>query len=326
MRTFKPGAVHQKQPANAARPDPMLSQQRFDTKFIRHLQRTIGNQGIQRLLETNQRMTTHFFSIPKIMIQGRFNPPGDANHDPLLDQYGRESGIPRDRVTQQDPGYEQWLRDRHVHITLDMPVPAIPTPDHSRDEYQLRAWEKADFTFEPQLSFRCDHVLVDGSERSFVSDIGIRLTNSTFHYFIARHIYENSVGLGVERGARHTWLTIYNRIDRHAREHFYRYEQVIDSMRLTLMQWFATLPTRNNPVTIPQGELEAYLEESFQYYVASLRAELSRTTCDWEQADYPNLLRGIPSVGGRLVPSCDPIPAVPPMPIMPTAVTSDAPR
>lgn len=274
---------------------------------ILKLQRTVGNHAVQRLL-------------------GREDPI----HDPLLDQYSRDTGLPRDTVTQHDPGYEAWILGNQapqppITITLDLPVPAIPAPNYSQDEQQLGAWERANFVFTARQLFSCDHTTSNGSEESFVTDIGIELTQGRFEYFIARHIHEHAQDRGLPPDVRNTWSRIHLRIRQHAGEHFVRYRQVIDSTRQALMQRFVALPTRNRPLRIPQVELETYVSALLAHLVGRLRFELWQTTCDWEHADYPNLLRGIPNVGGRIVPACDPRPAVPPEPIMPIVVTPGSP-
>ena len=269
--------------------------------------------------------------IQNLLVQGRIPPPGDTIHGPLLDQYARDTGLARDTVAQHDPGYEAWLLGRpiappSINITLDMPVPATPAPDYSRDETQLGAWERANFLISPQSWFSCDHVVNNGIESSFVTDVGIRFTQATFEYFIARHIFENMSDPGRPAGERVTWSSIHIRVRQHAGVHFTRYRQVVDSMRQTIMQRFASLPTRSNPIRIPQRDLEAYLGALLVYLVARLHFELWQTTCSWEHADYPNLLRGIPDVRGTFVPACDPRPTVPPEPITPVVVTPGQPR
>jgi hypothetical protein len=281
---------------------------------------------------SENRIPTRLSSNRNLLVQGRIGPPGDPIHGPLLDRYSQETGLPRDTVTQHDPGFQAWLLGRPIvpppiNVTLDMPVPAAtPAPDYSRDETQLGAWEKANFLLAIQSSFSCDHVINNGIESSFVTDIGIRFTQSTFEYFIARHIYENMNDLGKPVDERVTWRRIHLRVRQHAGEHFTRYRQVVSSMRQTILQRFAALPTRNSPIRIPQRELEAYVGALLVYLTARLHFELWQTTCNWEHQDYPNLLRGIQSVSGSFVPACDPQPRVPPEPIMPIVVTPGSPR
>lgn len=275
---------------------------------------------------SGKRIRTWFSPVQDLLVQGRIAPPGDAIHGPLLDRYSQETGLPRDAVTQHDPGYEAWLLDRPlvpppINITLDMPVPATPAPDYSRDETQLGAWERANFLISPRSSFSCGHVISNGVESSFVTDIGIQFAQSTFEYFIARHIYENMNDRGKPVGERVTWSRIHSRVRQHAREHFTRYRQVVSAMQQTIMQRFVALPSRNSPIRIPQRDLEAYLGALLVHLTARLHFELWQTTCNWEHEDYPNLLRGIPSVSGSFVPACDPRPSVPPEPIMPVVVT-----
>lgn len=261
----------------------------------------------------------------------------DPIHTSLLDQYSRDSGIPRERVTQHDPGYEAWLMQRRsatispattttpalpVNITLDMSVPATnPAADYTRDETQLGAWEKANILLNVQQSFSCDRIVNNGIESSFVTDIGIRFTRADFEYFIARHIYENMNDHAREVSERIIWRQIHGRIMVHAREHFTRYRQVIAAMQQDFQQRLSALPNRNNPIQISQQELETYVSALLQYLIARLHFELWQTTCNWEHADYPNLLRGIPNVSGRFVPACGSPPIVPAAPVLPIVVT-----
>jgi hypothetical protein len=269
----------------------------------------------------------------QIRVEGRVPPPGDPIHDPLLDRYSRETGVPRETVTQHERGYESFvlgtpLVPPAINITLTMPVPAaIPSPDESQDVDQLGAWELAKFRYRPRGSFVCDHVVNNGIESSFVTAVGIEFTQSTFQYFIARHVPENMRDQTREPSERVTWRRIFNRIGVHAREHFARYRQVTEAMEQTFRQRFAALPTRHNPIRIPQADLEAYMGQLLLYLLATLEYALWRATCDWERADYPNLLQGIPNVSGRFAVACDPQPAVPPEPVLPIVVTpGPAPR
>jgi hypothetical protein len=85
-----------------------------------------------------------------------------------------------------------------------------------------------------------------------------------------------------------------------------RYRQVVGSTRQTIMQRFAALPDRNLPIRIPQQELGAFIGDLLPYLVARMHFDLWQTTSNWEHADYPTLLSGIPNVYGRFVPACDP--------------------
>ena len=278
------------------------------------LQHTIGNQAVMRSLQT------------PVNVHGLIPPVQDWIHEPLLERYSQETGVPRDEVTQHDPEYEAWVSGR-PNITLFMPVPnVIPPPDYSRDETRLGAWERANLLLSVRQSFACDHVVNNNIESSFVTDVEISFTQSDFEYFIARHIDENMNNPALSRGDRITWKRIDNRIRIHAQEHFRRYRQVVAWMRQTIMQQLTALPNRNNPIQIPQRDLEAYLSNLLPYLVAQLRFELWETTCDWEKTDYPRLLQGIPNVQGRFVPACDPRPVVPRQPILPLVVTPGASR
>lgn len=266
----------------------------------------------------------------------------DRIHSSLLDQYSIDSGIPRDRVTQHDPGYEAWLRQRSsattatttaaaaptlpININVNMNLPATnPAADYTRDETQLGAWEKANLLLNVQQSSACDSVVNGGIESSFVTDIGIRFTRADFEYFIARHIFENMNDHGRDISERNIWRQIHGRILVHAREHFVRYRQVVETMRQDFLQKFSALPNRNNPIQMPKQDLETYVTSLLQYLTARLHFELWQTTCNWERQDYPTLLRGI-SVGGRFVPACGTSPVVPPEPLLPIIITPSSTR
>ena len=258
-------------------------------------------------------------------------------HSPLLDQYSSDSGIPRERVSQHDPGYEAWLRTSPtattamtataipaspIQITLDMPTPAVdPAPDYSRDETQIGAWEQANLLLNVQSFSVCDHIMNGSNESSFVTEVSIRFTRSDFEYFIARHIYENMNDYARQISERIIWRRIHGRILVHAREHFVRYRQMTDQIRQDFLQRFSALPNRTHPIMIPQAELELYMISLLQFLVARMKFQLWQTTCDWERTDYPVLLRGIPNVSGRFVPNCGTPPVVPPEPSMPIVVS-----
>src|SRR5262249_44267041 len=77
-----------------------------------------------------------------------------------------------------------WLRGRLIpKITLDLPVPATdPAPDYSKDEQQLRAWERANFSRRVRALAICDHVTISGAESSFVRETQLIFTQSEFQY------------------------------------------------------------------------------------------------------------------------------------------------
>lgn len=284
---------------------------------------SIKRSGQQEFFDHSIKGNNTFFgpaNRPKVPNIQRALPEGDPIHSPLLDQYSRATGLPRDAVAQHDPGYERWLIP--INITLDMPVPSsIPNPDYSKDEDELNAWEQANFKFTPQISFNCDSVVNNGVQSSFVTDVEIRLTQARFEYFIARHIQEGRSNR-TNRRARITWTQIHRRIKTHAREHFVLYRQTVDEMEEQFYEKLSSLPNRFNPVQVSQQELETYVESLLRYLIARLRYRLWQVTCNWERTDYPNILQGIPNViSGRLTPSCGPQPTVPPVPVLPTRVT-----
>jgi hypothetical protein len=265
--------------------------------------------------------------LPSV-VRGRIPPPTDPIHGPLLDQYSGETGLPRDRVTQHDRGYEAWLAGQRpeLNVTLEMNLPAVPAPDLSRDETQLRAWEEANFIVVPRPFFVCDHVVNGGVEESFVTDVGVHFTQATFEFFIARHLNENRHDASLPRDVRLTWMRIFERVRQHALEHFARYRRVVEATRTALEQRFAALPTRSRRVRLTQRELESYMLDLLTHLSARLQFDLWQTTCDWEREDYPRLLRGISGVSGTFRPACAPRPTVPPEPIMVTASPPARPR
>ena len=286
-----------------------------------HLQQTIGNQAVLRLLRN--RTTPQIHTTP-IAVHGLIPPVEDPTHESSLEQFSQETGVPREQVSQHDPVFQKWLCSKSpINITLDLPVPADPAPDYSRDQSQLGAWERADFRFTAGQWKVCVPVVKNNIESSFVTDIGIRLAQPTFEYFISSHIYDNMNDQVQTTAVRIAWKRVNGRIQAHAQEHFNRYRQVVASMQQTIMKRFAALPTCNNPIQIPQQELEAYVDKLLDYLVALLQFELWKTTCDWEKKDYPNLLKGT-GVSGNLVPACYPQPTVPPNPTMPVVVKPGA--
>ena len=79
-----------------------------------------------------------------------------------------------------------------INIVLNMPVPdSDPIPNYSRSEGLLGAWEQANFIAPITASFSCDHVMNNGIESSFVTDINFEINNPRFEYFIAQHIHDN---------------------------------------------------------------------------------------------------------------------------------------
>jgi hypothetical protein len=263
----------------------------------------------------------------RLAVFGLVPQPGsDRIHEPLLDQFSQQMGVPRERASAHGGDYESWLlgrpiMPRAIHLTLDMQLPGIPPPDYSQDQQQLGAWEQANLVFSTRQTSLCDHVTNGGVESSFVTDVGFELTQAHFEYFIARHVRENMTDQGSDVSLRLAWRQIHNRITTHAREHFTRYRRVVQSMETVIRQRLASLPTRLNPIRIPQADLETYVAQLQAHLLGRLRFELWQTTCDWENQDYPHLLDGIPGVRGRFVPNCQARPVVPPEPVLPLVVT-----
>ena len=219
----------------------------------------------------------------------------------------------------------QWMLKRStVSITMDMSAPATdPVPDYSKDEQQLRAWERANFTRGVRAFAICDHVMINGIESSFVREIHFTFTQSVFQYFIAKHINENKEDQTKTTGERVIWRKVHAAIMKHAREHFNRYRQVIAAMKQEFTQIFQGLPSPINMVQLPQQELEAYVNSLLDYLTAKLDHELWQKTCEWEHADYPTLLKGTGiELSSPLNPTCDPEPKVPQNPTMPIIVKS----
>lgn len=271
---------------------------------------------------TPARGTGALLTRPPLVVRG-LTPPPDRIHGPLLDHFSRDAELPREQVSQHDPRYEGWLAGdplaQELRVTLDMTVPAVPPPDFSRDERALGAWERANFIFAPQFFFNCERALEGGAESSFVTDVGLRLTRPRFEFFIAAHIRDNRSDPSRPASERLTWWRIYERVRRHALEHFARYDRAVAATRAALERRFAALPRRSRPARMPRRELETYLRDLLLHLDGRLRYDLWDTTCQWERTDYPRLLSGIPNVQGSFTPACDPQPVVPPEPLLVTA-------
>jgi hypothetical protein len=207
-------------------------------------------------------------------------------------------------------------------ITLDLPVPATdPAPDYSKDEQQLRAWERAIFLNRVWAFAICDRAILNGIESSFVKEIQFTFKQSEFQYFIARHIFENKEDKTKKTAERVIWRKVDIAIMKHAAEHFNRYRQVVDAMKPELMKIFQGLPNPTNMIQLPQQQLETYVNSLLDYLTARLGHELWKKTCEWEHQDYPTLLKdtGI-KLSAPLKPACDPEPRVPSMPTLPIIV------
>ncbi len=250
----------------------------------------------------------------------------DSNHDFLLNEYSKVSGIPRDEVTQHDPGYEMWLQDsidQRPRININMQTPSKdPKPMHWKSMNQINAWELAKFEFRPQISYDVEKVIISGQKGSFVKSVDYSFASSNFEFFIANEIYQKANDKLIDRSLRGTWRRIYWRVKKHGKEHFTRYRQVVGVMENELIAYLRTLPSKKNPLMISKAELESYLFKYLTYFTAKLNHELWKTTCNWEKKDYPNLLKGINSVSGSFKPSCGPAPKVPKMPLLPLVIHS----
>jgi hypothetical protein len=259
----------------------------------------------------------------RIAIHGRVPPAEDQTHEGILEKFSTETGLPRETVTAHDPIYEAWLAGMPppptvIHLELDMPVPANPTADESRTQDQLRAWEEANFIFGVSMFALCDRVVKAGVESSFVTDVSFRFTQPKLEFFIAKHLAENKDD--PTNPDRVTWTRIYSRVVTHGREHFRRYRTTVQAMQQVLRERFVMLPHRLNPIPIPQADLETYMNDLLLHLAGKLRLALWQTTCDWENEDYPRLLKGL-SVMGSFTVACQPKPVVPREPLLPLIVT-----
>ena len=230
------------------------------------------------------------------MVCGKVPRLRDPIHDPLLDQYSQETGLPRETVTQHDPGYEAWLLGGSTKIAVDMQVPARnPTPDYSRDESALKAWERANLRFSTRAYGTCSHLTRNGAEWSFVTEVHFEMLRPEFEYFIAREISENMNDRTKPTEERIAWRQIHSRILVHAAQHFVRFRQIVESMKQTVLSRLSALPNQHHPVQLPEQVLQGYIDDLLAYLSAKLHYELWKTTCDWEKNDYPTLLKGIPN-------------------------------
>jgi hypothetical protein len=304
------------------------------------MQRSVGNQAMNRLLRSGTIQRKREISHPgdplereadRIAEQILRQPIGTG----LVQQKTSERMIQRQAVPEPEemprrPGaplpYREAMEMLHREaLGTDFSVSLIPPetnpePDHSQTEEELGAWERARFLFTPEVSFESEAAgSSDGRPRSFAASFSYRLLNPRFQLFIARHLWENRRDRARSDG--HVWITIYSRVYRHAIEHFTRFRSAMAEAQAAIQSDIRTLPRRTDPLAVSRGELETYLDSLARYMTARLRYRLWDTTCSWEREDYPRLLRGIPSVSGRLVPACDPAPAVPPVPLPPAPIT-----
>ncbi|MEL6812954.1 MAG: DUF4157 domain-containing protein [Bacteroidota bacterium] len=265
-------------------------------------------------------------SNSKPAIQTKGDGQKDPLHDSLLDQYSKASGIPRDEVNQHQEGYRQWLFQnvsKRPQLAVSLTTPGkIPSPDHFRTKKQLGAWETANFRYKPQVSFNTDKIIKSGVEHSYVKQVQYLLKNPKFEYAIAKEIYDDSRDRTLDPLLRHSWREVYKRIRRHSRKHFAIYRRVVSAMENELIAHLSTLPGKGNPLDVPQQELDAYLTSYLTYFTAKLEYKLWKATCDLEKKDYPNFLKGIYSIRGRLKVNCGPRPKVPPIPLMPVSIKS----
>jgi hypothetical protein len=306
------------------------------------MQRSVGNQAMNRLWRSGA-------------IQGKLeiSRPGDSlerEADRIAERVLREpagAGLVQQRTSRREiqrqvvpepeemprrPGAPLPYREAmemlyREALGTDFSVSLIapetnPEPDHSQTEDELGAWERARFLFTPEFSFESEAAGTIGEPRSYVTSFSYRLREPRFQLFIARHLWENRRDR--TRSDLHAWIIIYNRVYRHAIEHFTRFRSALAEAQAEMLGPVRTLPRRTDPLGVSQANLDAYINDLARYMTARLRYRLWDTTCSWEREDYPRLLRGIPSVHGRLVPACDPAPAVPPVPLPPAPIAGRA--
>lgn len=80
----------------------------------------------------------------------------DSIHDPLLDQYSDETGLPREGVTQHDPGYDTWLQNAAVSNMIAPQIDASCTNNQMISNTVREALRWIDDIYSQLVSFETD--------------------------------------------------------------------------------------------------------------------------------------------------------------------------
>jgi hypothetical protein len=277
-----------------------------------------------------------FFPKTPMMIQKQPEHETAPMHDQSLDKFSEETGMPRETASVPDPLYYYWITGTSLpqRISIYMPVPDTnPAPDFTKDENSLNAWEQANFLFNPIVpNLIVESNFSGGQEVSYVRRVSFGYANPSFEFFIASHILENSIDQTKDPKERRLWDRLKYKINEHAIEHFNRYRAVVQMEYSNMYKELDKLPTFNTPIPLPKAELEKYVQLLLQFLMENLRHELWKTTCDWEAADYPNIIPWVNK--GQVVTlsvsnlpiNCGPAPAVSKKPTLPIIVKAKPPK
>jgi hypothetical protein len=93
--------------------------------------------------------------------------PRDRIHDPILDEFSRETGTPRERASHHSPEYEAWLRQRTAG--LEAFDAFLLMPQHLNDPAVQRRFSA--MTLEQLLQYREDYILGAANDPAVVAHI-----------------------------------------------------------------------------------------------------------------------------------------------------------
>ncbi|HVU99488.1 MAG TPA: DUF4157 domain-containing protein [Puia sp.] len=204
-----------------------------------------------------------------------------------------------------------------IKLNIDMALPKEdPEPDYRKSWKDLKAWEIARLQSHLKAYSICEHVMKDGKEWSFVSEINWIFEKPEFIYEIANEILRGTKrelekdeisGLTdpTTDEVKHAFIAIDIRIRKHSKEHFARFRQVIKDEEAVLQQKLTGLPDKNSPRRMEQKDLESYMMDYMAALVTDFQHRIWKITCDLERRDYPTLLSGIYEVHGIFEVTCD---------------------
>ncbi|KAA9396694.1 DUF4157 domain-containing protein [Haloarcula sp. CBA1130] len=209
------------------------------------------------------------------------------------------------------------MRAIRPEVVVDTdPADSVPSPNYDQTLTDLGALEQATLKTRPEIDSAIRETTDDqGTTKSYVERVEVDF-RARYEYHIAKR-FDPSQHRGTS-GTAGTFRDIRRLIDRHATEHFVRFDAVLTRIGNNLREELADLPSRVDPVGVSRGVLREYVRELVEHYRGKLDRAAWEATCEWEREDYAALAKRIDSLpgvnAGTITVDCGNPPAVPQKP------------
>ena len=209
------------------------------------------------------------------------------------------------------------MRAIRPEVVVDTdPADRVPSPTYEQSISELGALEQATLKTTPSIDPVIRETTDDqGTTRSYVERVEVDF-RARYEYHIAKR-FDPSQHRGTS-GTAGTLRDVRRLIDRHATEHFARFDAVLARIGTQLREELRGLPSLADPAGVSKRVLREYVQGIVEHYRGKLDRAAWEATCEWEREDYAALAKRIdslPSVNaGGITVDCGTAPTVPQKP------------